>query len=125
VLDNLASLRGYQSKRISSFDKTGGNGDCIPVEAGKTAVLADIPGAGVIKHIWITISCQDPMIRRNAVLRMYWDGEAAPSVESPIGDFFGQGWGEKYNYASLPLAAAPAEAMRSSAISTLLEKARG
>jgi len=107
VLDNLASIRDYQSRRISSFDKTGGNGDCIPVEAGKTAVLADIPGAGIIKHIWITISCPDPMIRRNAVLRMYWDGETSPSVESPIGDFFGQGWGEKYNYASLPLAAAP------------------
>ena len=107
LLDNLSTLREYQSKRVSSFDKTGGNGDCIPVDAGKTAVLADIPGAGIIKHIWITISCPDPMIRRNAVLRMYWDGEAVPSVESPIGDFFGQGWGEKYNYASLPLAAAP------------------
>jgi len=39
---------------------------------------------------------------------MFWDGEAAPSVEAPLGDFFGQGWGEKYLYAALPLAAAPA-----------------
>ena len=107
MLDNLASLRDYQSKRISSFDKTGGNGDCIPIEPGKTATLAEIQGPGIIKHIWITISCPDPMIRRNAVLRMFWDGEADPSVESPIGDFFGQGWGEKYNFISLPLAAAP------------------
>ena len=40
------------------------------------------------------------MIRRNAVLRMFWDGEAAPSVEAPLGDFFGQGWGERYLWAS-------------------------
>ena len=25
---------------------------------------------------------------RNIVLRMYWDGEEAPSVEVPLGDFF-------------------------------------
>jgi hypothetical protein len=28
-------------------------------------------------------------------------------VQSPLGDFFGQGWGENYVYAALPLAAAP------------------
>src|SRR6185295_14633395 len=39
--------------------------------------------------------------------RMFWDGQDFPSVESPIGDFFGQGWAKNYNFASLPLAAAP------------------
>ena len=78
------------------------------VEAGETRVLAEIEGAGVIRHIWMTLGCADGMIRRNAVLRFYWDGEDAPSVEAPLGDFFGQGWGECYIWASLPLAAAPA-----------------
>src|SRR5690606_29143288 len=87
--------------------RTGGNADRIQVEPGETAVIADIAGPGVIRHIWMTIACSDPMLRRNAVLRMYWDDEENPSVESPIGDFFGQGWGENYNYVSLPLAAAP------------------
>jgi len=96
-----------KTKRISSFDRTGGNADNIPIKSGETAVLAQIEGAGIIKHIWVTISCSDPMIRRNAVIRMYWDGEKNPSVESPIGDFFGQGFGQNYNYAALPLAAAP------------------
>ena len=49
------------------------------------------------------------MIRRNAVIRMYWDGERDPSVESPLGDFFGQGWGEEYRLISLPLACAPSK----------------
>jgi len=108
VLDNLAELRTYESKRVSSFDKTGGNGDNIRIDPGKTAVMAEIEGAGIIKHIWITIAHSDKLYRRNLILRMYWDDEENPSVESPVGDFFGQGWGEEYSFMSLPLTAGPA-----------------
>jgi hypothetical protein len=108
-LSNIAAIVDARSKRISSYDRSGGNGDNIQIPAGTTSVLADIPGAGIIKHIWVTIACEDPMTRRNLVLRMFWDGQEHPSVESPIGEFFGQGWGKNYNYASLPLAAAPRE----------------
>lgn len=106
-LSNIARIVDARSKRISSYDRAGGNGDCIPIEAGETKVIAEMAGAGIVKHIWITIASQDPLVRRNLVLRAYWDGQAHPSVESPIGDFFGQGWGMKYNFISLPLAAAP------------------
>jgi hypothetical protein len=109
-LDRLAVLRpGIRTKRISSYDRTGGNNDFVRIEAGETYTLAEIAGAGIIKHIWMTLGCDDPLIRRNAVLRMFWDGEQHPSVEAPLGDFFGQGWSEKYNWISLPLAAAPRE----------------
>lgn len=108
-LHDLYRIRDLKTKRVSSYDRTGANRDCVTIESGETKVLAEIPGAGIIKHIWFTIACDDPMLRRNAILRMYWDGEEHPSVESPIGDFFGQGWGEKYNFISLPLAAAPAD----------------
>jgi len=108
-MDNIATLKNYQSKRISSFDRSGKNADRLVIKPGETAEIARIKGAGIIKHIWITISCKDPMLRRNAILRMYWDGEKSPSVECPIGDFFGQGWGEKYNMVTLPLAVAPKE----------------
>jgi hypothetical protein len=40
---------------------------------------------------------------RQAILRMYWDGETSPSVEVPIGDFFGVGFGKQVDYQSLPL----------------------
>ncbi|MCU0317136.1 MAG: DUF2961 domain-containing protein [Fimbriimonadaceae bacterium] len=106
-LANIATLIDSKSKRYSSYDPTGGNRDCIQIPIGETVTLADIPGAGIIKHIWVTISSKDPHHRRNLVLRMFWDGQDHPSVESPIGDFFGQGWGLKYNFISLPLAAAP------------------
>lgn len=109
-LDGIYRLKnGVRTRRVSSYDRSGSNKDFMPVDPGATAVLADIPGAGIVKRIWFTLDCADPMIRRNAVLRMYWDGETAPSVESPLGDFFGQGWGEAYNYVSLPLAAAPSD----------------
>lgn len=107
-LSDIARIQTQvRSKRVSSYDRSGGNGDCVPIEPGATFTMAEIAGAGIVKHIWITISARDEMIRRNLVLRMYWDGCEHPSVESPIGDFFGQGWGEKYNFVSLPLAAAP------------------
>ena len=100
--------RDVRSKRISSYDRSGGNNDFVVVGAGDTYTLADIPGSGIIKHIWITMSSEDEFARRNVVIRMYWDGEECPSVECPLGDFFGQGWSERYNFVSLPLAAAPA-----------------
>ncbi|MFN3729831.1 MAG: glycoside hydrolase family 172 protein [Fimbriimonadaceae bacterium] len=106
-LSNLGRLVNARSKRISSYDRSGGNGDYIGVPVGETVTLAEMSGAGIVKHIWITISSRDAMHRRNLVLRMFWDGQEHPSVEAPIGDFFGQGWGMKYNFVSLPLAAAP------------------
>ncbi len=107
MLDGLAEKKDFKTKRISSFDRTGGNSDRITIEPGDTAIVAEIEGSGIIKHIWMTIAHSDKLYRRNMVLRMYWDGEEHPSVESPVGDFFGQGWGEEYLVSSLPIAAAP------------------
>lgn len=71
-------------------------------------MLCDIKGAGIINHIWITIA--PPLINRNDIIfRIYWDDNTFPSVESPIGPFFGQGWNEAYTYNTLPLVAGPIE----------------
>ena len=110
ALNKLAVLRndGVKSRRVSSFDRNGGNGDCRGVSPGETFTIAEIEGAGIIRHIWMTHTHDhDPMTRRNLILRMYWDGEENPSVEAPLGDFFGNGFGAYYNFMSLPLACAP------------------
>jgi len=107
ILDDLYEPKDYTIRRVSSYDTTGGNLDRLVIPCGQTIPFAEIRGAGIVKHIWITMACADAMIRRNAVLRIYWDGEENPSVESPIGDFFGQGWGESYRMNSLPVVAAP------------------
>ena len=107
----LARLRSYKSRRSSSWDRTGGNADSVPVEPGASATLLDVSGPGVVTHIWFTINSADPMHLKNLVLRAWWDGEASPSVEVPIGDFFGLGLAEYFNYQSALLAVAPAKAL--------------
>jgi len=106
-----ARLRDYKTRRSSSWDRSGGNGDAVPVDPGKTAILLDITGAGVITHLWFTINSPDPMHLKNLVLRAWWDGETNPSIESPIGDFFGLGLGEYYTYQSALVAVAPIKAL--------------
>ena len=107
---DLTKMRNnVKNKRISSADKTGNSGDRIPdIKPGEKVSFFDVKGAGVINHIWITISPQPQDINRNdIIIRMYWDGNDFPSVESPIGPFFGQGWNERYTFSSLPLVAGP------------------
>jgi hypothetical protein len=102
LLKELGQKQDYRSRRVSSYDRSGGNRDSIVIEAGKTAVLAEIKGPGAIHHIWTTIAAE-PFYGRKIVLRIYWDGETSPSVEAPVGDFFGVGHGLNRNFASLPI----------------------
>jgi Protein of unknown function (DUF2961) len=109
-LGDLSRLQtNVRSKRVSSFDRSGGNNDRFErIVSGERRTLFEVQGAGIINHIWITIAPPPPALSRNdIIIRMYWDGETTPSVESPIGPFFGQGWDEAYDFASLPLAAGP------------------
>jgi hypothetical protein len=102
-LSGLATLSDATSHRASSWDRTGGNADFRPIPAGTTLTVADIQGAGCIHHIWFTIQCEDRQYLRKLVLRMYWDGEETPSVETPVGDFFGVGHAVLAPFASAPL----------------------
>jgi hypothetical protein len=101
-LQNLGRHQNFTSKRISSFDRTGGNNDRLNIPPGETVTLAEIEGPAAIHHIWVTISAE-PFYGRKIILRMYWDDEESPSVESPIGDFFGVGHGLDRNFSSLPI----------------------
>ncbi len=77
---------------------------CITLPKGETVKLADIRGSGFIRHIWLTV---DAKAYRNCVLRFYWDGEEKPSVEVPLGDFFANCHGLRYNVNSIPVAVNP------------------
>ncbi len=72
---------------------------CITLPKQSTTTLMDVAGPGVIQHIWITVEAKR---YRDLILRMYWDGEDAPSVEAPVGDFFCNGWG-RANVLALPI----------------------
>ena len=104
TLAGLARLRSFRSKRLSSFDRTGGNKDAITIAPGTTLVVGEIDGPACIKHIWSTNShAHNRDAMRSVVLRMWWDGEPTPSVEVPLADFFGGGFGIARSFWSLPL----------------------
>src|SRR2546423_5669678 len=76
----------------------------VEIAAGETFQLAAIDGPAVITHIWLTTHRDN---WRSLVLRAYWDGAERPAIEVPLGDFFGQGWGEFAQLSSIPVAVNP------------------
>ncbi|MGY5850114.1 glycoside hydrolase family 172 protein [Salegentibacter sp. F14] len=99
----IYEVRNYSSERISSYDRTGANDDgnwANKIKPGETRTIGDVEGPGIFKHIWMTIATGEPNHLKKIVLRMYWDGEDSPSVEAPIGDFFGLGLGKYFLYES-------------------------
>jgi len=109
----MARLRDYKCHRSASWDTTGGNADFRPVDPGGALTLLDVKGPGVVTHIWFTINSDDQMHLKNLVLRAWWDGESSPSIEAPIGDFFGLMLGEYFTYQSALIAVAPMKALNS------------
>ncbi|HVV07908.1 glycoside hydrolase family 172 protein [Amycolatopsis sp.] len=77
---------------------------------GRTATLADIAGPGIVEHIWLTT---DRGRLRDLTLRMYWDDEENPSVDTPLGDFFCNGCGELALVDSDMIVVAPAGGLNS------------
>lgn len=107
-LASLARLRNNVRRgRVSSYDRTGGNRDWVNIEAGEKMNIAEIDGPACIKHIWCTLWTEDRYQYRKIILRIWWDDEEQPSVEVPIGDFFGLGHNMVKNFVSLPLQMSP------------------
>ena len=77
----------------------------IVLQPGETAVLADMDGPGCIRHIWMAV-CGT---WRDQILRIYWDGREAPSVECPVGDFFCEGWQEFHQVSTLAVCVNPGQ----------------
>ncbi|MGB7847838.1 MAG: glycoside hydrolase family 172 protein [Candidatus Acidiferrum sp.] len=110
-LSKLIEPREYVQKRASSYDRSGGNADFRPIPPGETLTIVDEAGPGIITHVWFTLSSDEAYHLKKLVLRMYWDGESTPSVEAPLGDFFGLGLGEYTVFEAAPLSVAPNHAL--------------
>lgn len=80
-----------------------------------TVTLADIEGPGVIRHIWMTVDAKtsdaDCFVLCDLILRMYWDDEEEPSVETPLGDFFCCGFGQECLVSSMPVVTVPSRGL--------------
>jgi hypothetical protein len=112
-LGNLSRLSRAKTRSLSAENPTGAKGaggmavegrqahnardlgrgwkvaPAVDIEPGETFEVANIDGPGAIQQIWITITKN----WRFSILRVWWDHESTPSIEVPIGDFFGMGWG--------------------------------
>ncbi|PYU02322.1 MAG: DUF2961 domain-containing protein [Acidobacteria bacterium] len=108
---SLTQPQDYVLKRVSSADPTGGNADFRPIEPGNTLTILDADGPAVLTHIWFTLYDPEPYHLKKLVLRMYWDSEATPSVEAPLGDFFGLGLGDYHVWESELLSVANERAL--------------
>lgn len=78
----------------------------VRIKAGETFTIAEITGPGAIQHIWMTPTGN----WRFSIIRFYWDDETEPSVECPVGDFFGMGWGSYSQLSSLAVCVNPGSA---------------
>lgn len=107
-LGNLALLSSGRTRSISAENPTGGKGmgamtepqgedhparelgrgwkarPYVKVDPGETVTLATIEGLGAIQSMWFGGS----IMQRDFILRIYWEGQETPSVETPLTDFF-------------------------------------
>lgn len=106
-LESLTKLKEGRNFRTSSTNKDWktSNVDFVPILPGKTLTLADVKGPGTIRRIWMTVLPSEPGYSRLLTLRIYWDGEKEPSVQCPVGDFFGVGHGVDAVVNSIPVRA--------------------
>lgn len=128
-LGNLSRLSDAETRSLSAENPTGAKGQgamedpapdsaardlgrgwkarpCVSIQAGETLLLADIKGPGAIQHLWMTAAHP-----RFTILRFYWDGQAQPAVEVPLGDFFANGWGCYGQLSSIPVCVNPGSGM--------------
>lgn len=89
MLANLPRLQNRQTRRVSSWDHTGGNADWWSIPPHASAVLADLTGPAQITHIWMTQTGH----YRECLLKITYDDAPFPSVLAPLGDFFCLGHG--------------------------------
>ena len=78
----------------------------VVIKSKTTYTVAEIEGPGSVQHIWMTPTGN----WRYSILRFYWDDETTPSVEVPVGDFFGMGWGKYAHLNSLAVTVNPGSA---------------
>jgi Protein of unknown function (DUF2961) len=103
-LSGLGSPREGRAMHEGSWDRKHLNDDALHVKPGETVTLFTHEGTGCVHRFWVTIAPrEDVAVLSQAIIRMYWDDDKNPSVECPVGAFFGVGFGEQKDYISMPL----------------------
>ncbi|WP_299978522.1 glycoside hydrolase family 172 protein [uncultured Pseudoteredinibacter sp.] len=97
--ENPTGAKGEGGKASSPLGQGRKGSPARLLAPGETVELANIQGSGTIRHIWAT-TFPVPAFLRGAVIRGYWDGQEHPSIEAPLGDFFGFAHGKATSFQS-------------------------
>ena len=99
---DLPRMKNFSAERVSSGNRfVHSNDDSKRIMPGETYTMADLRGPGVVSHIWLTVADNEFAWPRLVRLRVYYDGKKTPSVDVPLGDFFGVGHGYDRNLDSM------------------------
>lgn len=109
-MQEMYTLREGSSRQFTTYNPETRD-KVIVMAPGDRKVFVDHESPGIITRMWFTFpgwfwqhwapdSAIDPTILRKLILRIYWDGKEYPSVEAPLGDFFGVGHCEYKHYTS-------------------------
>src|SRR5262249_18598539 len=85
LVPGYARAQSYRSLKQSTYEQNGGNADSRKIPPGGSINVFESDGPGVITHIWFTIAAQSGNHLKEVVLRVFWDGNDKPSVETPVG----------------------------------------
>jgi len=113
--ENFTGARGAGGKALDGTGAVPGRAlgqgwklsPSVEIAPGALFTLAEIEGPGAVQQIWCVTS---GVPWRDLILRIHWDGQAAPSVECPLGDFFANGWEEFAQVTSLAVCVNPGRA---------------
>lgn len=116
--ENPTGEKGRGGMSESPLGKSRKGSPCLrDIKPGEKVTLANIKGAGIITHMWMTVDDKttdaDCFVLRDLVLRMYWDGETEPSVDVPLGDFFCCGFATECYIDSACIMVAPLRGLNS------------
>ncbi len=78
----------------------------IIINSHETVTIAEMEGPGAVQQIWMTPTGNWQF----SIIRFYWDDETTPSIEAPIGAFFGMAWNEYAPLNSLAITVNPGSA---------------
>ena len=98
------ALRAWKSCGVADAIDTKANVRDLP--PGQTVTLMELDGPATLVAFRARLVSDERWALRRVLLMMYWDGEERPSVECPLGDFFGTGYYAN-PYKSLPLGTGP------------------
>lgn len=114
MYNSMYNLRDGRSRQLTTFDFESKQ-KTLHFAPSDRKTVASYEGCGITSRMWITFpgwfwqhwnpsAPIDQTILRKFIIRIYFDGADFPSVESPVGDFFGMGHCEYKHYTSKYLA---------------------